>query len=95
MIDIEQLKARLRSTGCADEQIPSILDEIENFRPEATDMLSEWINTNLVKEFSIHGITPLWLRENKNLADIGIIISFDWLLKDGESAATALRKPLR
>ncbi|MDR1320695.1 MAG: hypothetical protein LBK56_04625 [Gracilibacteraceae bacterium] len=95
MIDSEKLQACLRASDCPEAQIPEIIRKSERFFPESAKLLNDWIEHGEVGEFSLHGITPQWLRDNKNMADIGILISYDWLLREGETAAAALRAPLR
>jgi hypothetical protein len=95
MLEYEKLGVRLRDTGCPEPQIPEILKKAESFLPDTVKMLNEWLERGTVAEFSLYDITPEYLRKNKNLADIGIIISYDWLSREGEVAAAALREPLR
>lgn len=95
MIDNKKLTAKLRDIGCPETQIPEITNKAGHFLPDAANMLREWLDQGTITEYSLYGITPKYLREDRSMTDIGIIISYDWLLHEGETAAAALREPLR
>jgi hypothetical protein len=79
---------------CPEEMLPSIIKKIENFSPDTLSLLDQWIETGKIKDFSMMGITSKWLRENKDMKDIGMLIAYDWIVKEGEAAVKSLKEPL-
>lgn len=87
-------KVLLEEEGCPEEMLPNILQKIENFSPDTLALFDEWMATGKIRDFSMMGITPGWLRENRDMKDIGILIAYDWILKEGDIAVKSLQEPL-
>jgi hypothetical protein len=95
LLNINKLKKFLLDTEhCPEEMLPSIIEKIEKFSPGTLSLFDEWMATGKIKDFSIMGITPKWLRENKNMQDIGILIAYDWIIAEGDVAVKSLQELL-
>lgn len=74
--------------------LESVISKIGNFGPDAKKMFDLWYKTGKISDFDINGITPSYLRKFHKMKDPGIIIAYDWLLKDEKEASHLLKKPV-
>ncbi|MDR2296241.1 MAG: hypothetical protein LBD95_05530 [Clostridiales Family XIII bacterium] len=93
---VSELEKKLLADGEFPARLlPGILTRVKAFAPETKALLDAWLAAGTVGAFELHGLTSQWLRAHRGMKDIGLILSHDWLLKEGEAAAAYLRMPLR
>jgi hypothetical protein len=97
-ISDDELRERLLESNYPNDEVilRATIESIRNLGSAAGAVFENWYATGKISGFEeIEGITPDFLRERHNMEDVGIIIAYDMLSKDGKSAAHLLKRALR
>ena len=75
------------------EMINSVISQLSSLCAEANSAFVHWQQTNELPEFDINGVTPDYLKDVHKATDIAIILAYDGLIKNPQSAYL-FKKPI-
>ena len=74
--------------------INHLIKRIKSLGEEAGVLFENWYENRIVPEFNCNGISSDFLRKTRKMENIGIILAYDWLIREPEKAAFLLKKPV-
>lgn len=92
-INKEKLRERLLQEGYIEANgLNGTIDRLVNLKGKALEMLVNWIDKGIIPEFEeIEGVDSTFLREQLEMKEPAIILSYGMLLNDPKDAAEKLK----
>ena len=75
--------------------LESTADKIEQLTPALAKAFEDWANDGIMPEIEINGYSCQKLTEDYNMRPIAVFLALDWLIREPEKAAAALRRGIR
>ena len=91
----EKIIEILKEESYPEFMIEQTVNKLENLEPEIKSAFEQWLNDGLIPTLSLEGYTYLDLVKNFGMKPVGAFITLDWLKREPEKAAMALRKGIR
>lgn len=91
----EEIITYLNSQGMSKDQAGELANKIEGTNPKIYQALIDYIRKGIVPDLSVEGFTCKGLMDEYRLSITGALLTLDWLIREPEEAARAIKEGIK